>query len=60
MDGVGEKDRWEKVKGLRSTNCQLKSQSQGCKVQPRKYSQEQCNNYVWCQMGTRLNEMITL
>ena len=27
-------------------------QSQGCKVWQREYSQQYCNNYVWCQVDT--------
>ena len=35
------------------------AQHRGCKIEHRKCSQYYCNNYAWCQTGTRLIGVIT-
>ena len=40
--------------GTKGEKVQINShkQSRGGKVQHREYSQQYCNNYAWCQVGT--------
>ena len=41
-----------KVNPINSIKIGSYKQSQVCKVQHRKYSKKNSNNYVWCQVGT--------
>ena len=55
MGGLGEKGE-----GIKKYRLIVIKQSWECEVQHREYSQQYCNNYVWCQVGTRIIREITL
>ena len=42
-----------KGEGVKKYKLVVTKYSQRCKVQHRKYSQSHCNNFLWCQVGTR-------